>query len=139
MKKTGLLLIGIFLYGCFASPDQKLEIGLTSDHHSLKIAGFDKAILAEISRDSSVEAWQSLLPVYRMPKDTDLKDYQPTQPGTYKIADSLVIFTPDTAFVQGQTYFLRYYQHKEHTSAWEYIRDKKRPGALSHKDLVFKY
>ena len=139
MKKITLLLISMVLWGCSTSPGRKITIGFTVDHHALKISGLDKAIIAEIGRDSSNEAWQSLLAVYKMPKDTDLKDYQARQPGVYKVVDSLVIFTPDTAFAQGQIYFLRYYQHKEHTSAWEYIKDKKRPGSLSYKDLVFKY
>ena len=112
---------------------------MADSNRSLKISGFDKAIITDIGRDTNNEAWQSLLPVYKMPSDTDMKDYQEVQPGNYKVDDSVVVFTPDTAFVKDQAYFLRYFRHDEGISALQYIRDKKRPGSLSYKDLVFSY
>jgi len=140
MKIAVLFLVIITCVGCSNSPKPvDVKVSLTNDNRSLKISGFDKAIIAEIGRDTNNEAWQSLLPVYTMPKDTDMKDYQNEQPGNYKVDDSLVIFTPDTAFKKGQTYFLRYFSHDEGTSALLYIRDRKRPGTLSYKDLVFSY
>jgi len=140
MKNTGLILGLLFCLGCtHPSPKTTIKINLTDNYRSLTISGFDKAVIADIGRDTANDAWQSLLPVYKMPADTDMKDYQKAQPGNYKVADSLVIFIPDTAFKKGQSYFLRYYPHAEGTSAWQYIRDKKRPGDLSYKDLVFSY
>jgi len=135
-----ILLILLLCLGCMHYPPKvNIKISLTDSNRSLKISGFDKAIIADIGRDTANDVWQSLLPVYKMPADTDLKDYQNAQPGNYKVADSVVVFTPDTAFKKGQTYFLRYYQHTEGVDAWQYIKDKKRPGSLSYKDLVFKY
>jgi AraC-like DNA-binding protein len=139
MKKSILFLL-ILCLGCSRRPEPiNVKVSLINGSRSLKISGFDKAVIADIGRDTNNEAWQSLLPVYTMPKDTDMKDYQNEQPGNYKVDDSLVIFTPDTAFKKGQTYFLRYFSHDEGTSALQYIRDRKRPGTLSYKDLVFSY
>jgi hypothetical protein len=140
MKIANLFLAIIICAGC--SNHHKpvdVKISLTDSNRSLKITGFDKLIIADIGRDTNNEAWESLLPVYKMPADTDMKDYQNVQPGKYVVRDSVVIFTPDTAFKKGQAYFLRYFMHDEGTSAWQLIREKKRPGSISYKDLVFSY
>ncbi len=130
----------IYLCGCTGRPAKvSPKITLSKDHRCLNISGFDKAIVAEIGRDTSSQAWQSLLPVFKMPADTELKDYQDPQPGKYAIADSLVVFTPDTSFEKGKTYFLRYYLYQQGDDTWQYITSKKRLGSLSYKDLIFKY
>src|ERR1700753_1755285 len=111
--------------GCTLKPSKpNVTIHLSANNQSLNISGFDKLVIADISRDSSNKAWQNLAPVYKMPADTDMKDYQTAQPGNYKVADSMVVFTPDTAFKKGQTYFLRAYKFDETRDAWHYIRDK---------------
>ena len=140
MKTTVLFFVVILCLAC--SNHRKpvnVKISLTDGNQSLKIVGFDKLVITEIGRDTNDEAWESLLPVYKMPADTDMKDYQNVQPGKYAVKDSLVIFTPDTAFKKGQAYFLRYFRHDQGTSAWQLLRDKKRPGSISYKDLVFSY
>ncbi|HTD41654.1 MAG TPA: hypothetical protein VK671_13590 [Mucilaginibacter sp.] len=140
MKIVLLFFAIILCAGCSNHPKQiNVRISMADSNRSLKISGFDKAIITDIGRDTNNEAWQSLLPVYKMPSDTDMKDYQEVQPGNYKVDDSVVVFTPDTAFVKDQAYFLRYFRHDEGISALQYIRDKKRPGSLSYKDLVFSY
>src|ERR1700744_5194317 len=139
MKSLALLLV-LCCIGCtHRSSVIDIKISLTDSNRALKIIGLDKSIITEISRDTSNYAWQSLFSVYKMPADTDLKDYQKAQPGNYKVEDSVLVFTPDTSFKKGQTYFLRYYQHDEQVSGWQYIGGKKRPGSLSYKDLIFKY
>ena len=139
MKRQVFILL-LFCVACAQKTDKtSIVIGLTITNRAIKIRGLDKSIMTEISRDTSNYAWQSLFSVYKMPADTDLRDYQNVQPGQYKAQDSVVIFTPDTAFKKGQVYFLRYYQHDEQVSGWQYISGKKRPGSLSYKDLVFRY
>lgn len=140
MKITALFLAIMFCFGCSHRPKPaEVKISLNDSNHSLKIAGLDRLIIAEIGRDTNSEAWESLLSVYEMPADTDMKDYQNVQPGKYIVQDSIVIFTPCKAFKKGQAYFLRYFQHDQGTSAWQYLREKKRPGSISYKDLVFSY
>ena len=140
MKKAGVILTLLICFGCTHQPYKiDIKINLADSNHILKISGLDKSIITEISRDTSNYAWQSLFSVYKMPVDTDLIDYQKAQPGNYKVEDSVVVFTPDTAFKKGQAYFLRYYQHDEQVSGWQYISGNKRPGSLSYKDLIFKY
>src|SRR5581483_92431 len=101
--KNGYIIFLVWLFaGC--GRDVKtaaIRVGLTGNNHSLQISGFDRAVIADIGRDTSYEAWQSLLPVYKMPADTDMKDFQNAQPGKYEIKDSLVVFTPDTPFRKG--------------------------------------
>lgn len=140
MKIAIGVLVVVLCVGCSNHPKPvDVKISLADNNRSLKIAGFDKLIIADIGRDTNNEAWQSLLPVYKMPADSDMKDYQNVQPGKYTVQDSLVIFTPDTAFKKGQAYFLRYFRHDEGISAWQLVREKKRPGSVIYKDLVFSY
>jgi hypothetical protein len=140
IRKTGLLFMLTFCLGCTRQSSKlAITISLTDSNRSLIIKGFDKAVIADIGRDTGSGAWQSLLPVYKMPADTDMKDYQNTQPGNYRVLDSIVVFTPDTAFKKDQAYFLRFYHYDKGTNAWHYIRDKKRPGDISYTDLIFKY
>ncbi len=132
-----MLLLG---FGCTNQPNKiNIAINLTDSNHSVSVKGFDKAVIDDIGRDTDKSVWQGLLPVYKMPPDTDLKDFQSPQPGAYIVKDSIVVFKPDTPFKKGQAYFLRYYPHNEGTDAWQYIRDHKRPGSQGHTDLIFKY
>ncbi|MBS1532426.1 MAG: hypothetical protein JSU01_19140 [Bacteroidetes bacterium] len=96
-------------------------------------------IIDDISRDTSNEAWQNLLPVYKMPDDTDMKDFQHAQPGKYKVEGNEVTFTPDTPFGKGQTYFLRTFDYSGAKDAWDFVRKQKGKGSAGHKDLLFKY
>lgn len=140
MKRTGLYLLLVICLGCAKKQSKlNLAINFTGNNGSLRISGFDKAVIADIARDTANNIWQNLLPVYKMPSDTDMKDYQMAQPGKYRFTDTIVVFTPDTPFKRGQAYFLRYYPHTESEDVWQYIKDKKRPGTLGHKDLVFSY
>ena len=138
MKKTTLLLSLLFVIACKNDrPQAIIKISLANGGHSLKITGIDPIILNEIARDTASN-WQSLFPVYKLPADTDLKDYQPEQPGRYRVIDSVVNFTPDTPFTKQQTYFLRYYRHGDDKNASDFIRGKNRPGQLYYTDMVFK-
>ena len=121
------------------TPTANIRIGLVDSNRAVQISGFDRAIIEDIGRDTANEVWQNLLPVYKMPTDTDMKDFQNAQPGHYKVADSVVVFTPDTAFKKGQVYFLRWYQYDKIGDAMQYIRRKKKTGAMSYKDLLFRY
>lgn len=139
MKRSVLILL-LFCVACANKANKiSIAINLTDANKSLTIKGFDQSVIADIGRDTANSAWQSLLPVYKMPADTDMKDFQNAQPGNYQVKDSTVVFTPDTPFKKGQVYFVRYYQHNENEDALHYIRDKKRTGALRYKDLIFSY
>ena len=77
MRNAWLIFAFLFCLGC--SHHQKainVKISLTKNNRSLKISGFDKAIITDIGRDTDNEAWLSLLPIYKMASDTDMKDYQ---------------------------------------------------------------
>lgn len=137
MKRWGVLLLLICL-GCKQkSPTPTVHISLIDSNHSLKITGIDSVILNDIDRDTA-KNWQSLFAISRMPADTDLKDYQPVQPGKYRVSKGSVIFTPDTPFVKQQRYFLRYYMHGSNKDIWDYARNHAKPGQLHYTDLIFK-
>jgi hypothetical protein len=138
VKKTIWLLL-LFCLGCKSKPKPPVvHISLIDSNRSIKLTGLDYPIISEINRDSSQASWQSLLPVFRMPTDTDMKDYQPVQPGSYELKDSAVVFTPDTPFIKGQTYFVRYYQFGAGTEMWDYIKGKNKLGSVHYIDLPFK-
>jgi hypothetical protein len=138
MKK--LLPLLLFCLGCtHHSKEISVAVSLTNNNHSIRISGFDKAIIDDIGRDTTSDIWQSLLPVYKMPADTDMKDFQQPQPGRYAVKGSQVIFTPDTAFKHGQAYFVRCFDYSGIKSAWQIVSEKKQVGALKHRDLLFSY
>lgn len=136
MKKIYPILL-LLWFGCNKPQPPVVKIALTNNQRSLKITGIDSLILNDIARDSSAN-WQSLFPVYRMPADTDMKDYQNAQPGTYKLQSGAVLFTPDTPFVKPRTYFLRYYEHATGKDAWTYISGQGNKGSAHYIDLVFR-
>ena len=138
MKKI-LWLSLVFCCGCVNKPKvPAVHIGLVNNNQSVKFTGLDDAIMGEINRDSVSDIWENLLPVYRMPADTDLKDYQPVQPGKYTVQDSVVIFTPDTPFQRGQAYFIRYYHFDKGSSLWGHIKDHQKLNSPHYTDLIFK-
>ncbi|MBB3057155.1 hypothetical protein [Mucilaginibacter gotjawali] len=136
MKKTVCLLF-VFFLGCAGRPDSTaVRISLVNNNRSIRFKGLDPAIMGEVSRNASPAVWENLIPVYRMPADTDLKDYQPIQHGVYQVKDSVIVFTPDTPFVKGHTYFLRYFRFEGGTKPWDFIGGKKKLGSVPHQDLV---
>jgi hypothetical protein len=138
MKKLSVILL-LFALACTpAKHPAAVKISLINNKQSVEFRGLDYAVMQEIGRDSSVEEWQSLIPVYRMPRDTDMKNYQPEQPGRYELRDSAVVFTPDTPFVAGQVYFARNYRLGEGSTLTDYIKGRKQPGRTHFIDLIFK-
>jgi hypothetical protein len=133
-----LFILMIFAVSCAPKqPQQSIHISLIDNSRSLKIKGFDYLVMKEIGRDSIANIWQGLIPVYRMPADSDMKSYQPIQPGKYVLRDSAVVFTPDTPFVKGREYFVRYYK-LEASGLSDYVSGRTRVGKLHFTDLIFK-
>jgi hypothetical protein len=136
MKKYGIFLM-LFCCACTHEKRTITHINLQKHQESLEIRGIDPAVLNDIDRDS-IKNWESLFAIYRLPADTDLKDYQPIQPGQYQLKDSALVFTPDTPFVKQQTYFLRYYNYAGNKTLWDYLKRKTSKGQLHYTDLIFK-
>jgi hypothetical protein len=138
IKKSAILLL-MMLFGCSSKQQaNNIRISLTDSNKNLKIIGIGVDILQEIDGDSITSVWQSLAPVYRMPADTDLKDFQKPQPGKYVVKADAVIFTPDTPFNKQSTYFVRYYRYNIGNSALDHIETNKKLGKTSYTDLIFK-
>ena len=138
---TSFLITIMFLaLGCSSNKtnSNQVKINLTPDKHALNITGLDPLIVQDINRDSLGGNWQSLVPVYKMPADTDMKNYQPIQPGKYQVKDSIVVFTPDTPFMARQIYFVRYYKFNTNTKAADYIMGRNKLRDLPYTDLIFK-
>jgi hypothetical protein len=138
VKQVVLLFSSMLILGCRHDKFPIIHISLINNSKSLQFTGLDAAIIGEISRDSSIQVWQNLIPVYRMPADTDLKDYQPAQPGKYTVVDNAVVFTPDTPFAKNQSYFVRYYQYGAGHSIWEHISHHTKIDKQQYTDLIFK-
>jgi hypothetical protein len=133
-----VLSLTLFCIGCSnTAKSPVIHIGKIDQERSIKISGLDAAVIEDIARDSLTGNWQGLIPVYKMPADTDMKNYQPVQPGTYHIANGGVIFTPDTPFVSHQTYFVRYYKFDSGNKLTDFIGGRNRPGSLHYIDLTF--
>jgi hypothetical protein len=138
MNRFAVLFI-LFFFGCASKPKApSVHISLINNNRSVKFKGLDYAVISEIDRDSVFGTWENLLPVFRMPADTDLKNYQSVQPGSYQLKDSTVVFTPDTPFTKGQIYFVRYFEFDKGDNIWDYIKGKKKLGKIPYIDLIFK-
>ena len=137
MKRLWLILLPLCIGCTSATRKTVIHINLINNNQSLKITGIDPVIMNDINRDT-LSDWQSLFPVYRMPTDTDMKDYQPKQPGKYLLKDSALVFTPDTPFTKQQLYFLRYYNYEGNKTIWDYVKGKTQLGQLHYSDLIFK-
>jgi len=127
----------LLCFGCGHPKAPAISISLINNNQSIQFKGLDPAIMGEIGRDTVRDVWENLIPVFRMPADTDLKDYQPIQHGRYHLKDSLIVFTPDTPFIKGHTYFMRYYQYQGGIKPWDFIGGKKKLGSISYLDLQF--
>jgi hypothetical protein len=137
--KIAVLFLILICIGCQSKPKTPaIHISLINNYQSVKFTGLDYAIISEINRDTVQGIWQNLVPVYRMPADTDMKDYQRSLNGRYTLKDSAVVFTPDTPFTKNQTYFLRYFEFGERNSTWDFIKNKKKLGKTPYIDLIFK-
>src|ERR1700756_2285004 len=108
MKKFILSTLSIMICSCGPAVKTSHPVTITKTaNNAIKFSGLDLTTIQALGGDSATTAaWQSLIPVYKMPKDTDAKDTQPAQPGKYVVLDSLVIFTPDTPLQKGQAYFV---------------------------------
>jgi hypothetical protein len=94
MKKILLLLL-LVSFGCTHKPrPSSIRISLINNGGALKFTGMDASVIGEIGRDSSNSVWQALIPVYKMPADTEMKDYQRPQPGKYAVTDTAGISLP---------------------------------------------
>ncbi len=125
--------------GCTTAPKRPvIRVTLTGDNRAVKINGLDYAIISEISRDTTAGIWQQLAPVFRMPADTDMKDYQAAQPGKYTLKDSTIVFTPDTPFTKGKTYFVRYFKYSQANSTMNFIQGKKKLNKAPYTDYSFR-
>src|ERR1700743_1876515 len=110
----------ILCTGCHSASKiekDKITIKLSKDSQLIVVSGLEYAALAELKQDSlTTENFHELFPVYRMPADTDMKDCQKPQLGSYQVSDNGITFKPDTAFKKHQQYFARFYGHTTHNS-----------------------
>lgn len=139
MKTGFLILLMVICFGCTTKTAQQVpKISFESRGQTLKISGLNNVVVQDINRDTTTNKWQQLIPVYSMPVDTDMKDFQPVQPGNYLVKGGVIFFTPDTPFKHHQQYFIRYYHHDEDREVWSFITGKRRVGKVNYTDLIFK-
>ncbi len=139
MKKLSYIIPLLLTLACTpAKHPAAVKLSLINNGQSIQFKGLDYVVMQDIARDSDKNVWQNLVPVYRMPADTDMKNYQPVQPGRYQLKDSAVVFTPDTPFIKGQTYFVRNYRLGEGATLMDYIKGHSQPGKVHFIDLIFK-
>ncbi len=137
MKKLPLIIL-LFCFGCTTKPSgPQIKIGLVDSGKALKITGLNYAVMQDVISDTT-NSWENLLEIYRMPADTDMKDFQPLQLGKYQLKDSALVFSPDTPFIRQQAYFLRYYHFDETGGISGFIKHERKAGKIDHTDLIFK-
>src|ERR1035437_7547356 len=99
LPRRPYLCLLLFCFSCTPKTNtEAVHITFINDNRSIKFSGLNYAVLQDIKWDTASANWQNLFQVYRMPADTDMKGYQPAQPGLYHVKDGSVVFTPDTPF-----------------------------------------
>ncbi len=145
MRKTRLIYLLLFVVafvGCHGGSKIKdtTYIHLSRDSQTVILGGLEYAALQQLKKDTlNLQAFQDLFPVYKMPADTDMKDYLKAQRGTYQITDSLIIFKPDTAFAKHQAYFARFYGYTVDNSAARLAQGKANLNGPKFKEVIFQF
>lgn len=131
------------MFVCFSSCGKKEEqtgfkISVIDSAH-IRFSNFNHDIFTDLKQDTlNSEAWLKLLPVYRMPADTGMKDFQQPQPGKYQLKDSVILFSPDTPFRYQQVYFARFYQYQDNSNGWSLVKDRWKQHKPRYAERVFK-
>lgn len=138
--RNSIILFLFCLVSCQSKTANTINISVDKKQGAVKITGIDIIALQGIKRDSiTTEAWQSLFPVYAMPTDTGLRNYQRPVPGHYILTNSVLLFTPDTPFTGGRTYFARYYRYDRSINAIDLLLHRRVLGRGTYMELIFKY
>lgn len=139
MKKLALIIL-LLITSCKNKPTVDAHLSVDKKSGSVNVMGLDAVTLQGIKRDSiPLKGWQALFPVYAMPADTGLRNYQSPLPGRYAITDNTILFTPDTDFKAGRTYFARYYNYDIPINAPDLILHRRVLGRGVYTELIFKY
>jgi len=137
MKKL-LPFLMVFLAACQSKPASTIVLYI--NQKSVQVKGIQATELYGLKTDSlNRQAWQSLFPVYKMPADTDLRNYQRPVWGKYSLVNDVISFTPDTPFVKDSIYFARYYRFADGLNGGNMVIDKRKPGETPYTELIFKY
>lgn len=139
MKNLTLITL-LIITSCKSNPAHTVQISIDKKAGGIRVTGLATVTLQGIERDSiSIKTWQSLFPVYSMPADTAMRNYQWPLPGHYAITNNAIKFIPYTAFKAGQTYFARYYNYDKPISAMDVVLHRRALGQGTYTELIFKY
>ncbi len=137
MKKSAWLLC-LICWGCVKKPGQQhLKVNVLTAN-TISFNNIDYNTLVNLRQDSlGTAGWQALFPVYRIPADTDMKDYQNPQPGKYAVKNNVLIFSADTPFQKHSQYFARYYHLHDDSNAWDLMKGKWKHGTPQYTECTF--
>ncbi|NCD69480.1 hypothetical protein [Mucilaginibacter agri] len=137
MKKTVWLLC-LICCGCVKKDNQQAFGVKVMGANAIGFNNVDYNALANLQQDSLTTAqWQAILPVYRMPADSDMKDFQQPQPGRYQLKDSTLVFLADTPFRQHSRYFARYYRLHDDSNVWTLLKGKWKHSTPQYTECTF--
>jgi len=137
MKKSVWLLCFILL-GCAKKPNQQQLSVKVTGINTIEFKGIDYNTLSNLSQDSlGLAQWQTILPVYRMPADTDMMDFVKPQPGKYTLVKDALVFVADTPFQKHDKYFARYYKLHDDSNAWDLMKGKWKHGSPQYIACTF--
>ncbi|SFS96621.1 hypothetical protein SAMN04487890_107149 [Mucilaginibacter polytrichastri] len=118
-----------------AQPHLKVSV---LNANTINFGNIDYNTLANLHQDSlNTAEWQAILPVYRMPADTDMKDFVLPQPGKYAFKNNQLIFSADTPFLGHSLYFARYYRLHDESNAWDVMKGKWKRGTPQYVECTF--
>lgn len=115
-----------------------IKITLAKDSQTIILKGLRPEILKQLKEDSlSLEGWQTLMGVYKIPRDSGLLELQKEQPGKYRIHEQQIIFKPDTAFESNNVYLCRFYGRNLKIDPLRVLIDRKLPHVITFPESIF--
>ena len=137
MNKTVWLLL-LICFGCAKKPGQSALKVQVVDSNTISITNINNNLLANTRQDTIPnEQWQNILPIFRMPGDTDMRDYVNALPGKYAIKNNTIVFTADTPFHKGKTYFARFYHFQDDSDIWALLKGKWKQHTPQYRECTF--
>lgn len=115
-----------------------VQIALAKDSQNIILKGLRPDVLKQLKADSlSMERWQTLMGIYKIPADSGLLELQKEEPGIYRILGQQIIFKPDTAFESERAYFCRFYGRNLEIDPLRMLFERKLPDVFTFPEATF--
>lgn len=121
------------------SSGKRVQISLSSDSSAVQLCHVRPDVLEYLKSDSlSLKEWQSFFSVFPTPKDPEMRDFQPSLPGSYSVRDTTIVFIPEEPFAKDSSYFARCFSRQIMDEPSDLLMGKKLSAESEFVEFDFK-